>query len=162
MKWNFWPSSLFGTFLGSCLHISFRKLVFLKLEKGYEYGDAILGGTIPHFPNYQKELRISLVDEMKEKGKKSIKIVCQEGSVAEQYTGTPGYSVEEDLVRVPGDYKAAVERGCQVCKRCGSYKGTLGCINSCLVGGGIQWVGFQQSWVCLLYSLSLYLINFVW
>ena len=91
-----------------------RKLVLLKLEKGYEYGDAILGGTIPHFPNYQKELRVSLVDEMKTKGKKSLKIVCQEGSVAEQYTGTPGYTVEEDLVRVPGDFKAVVERGCQV------------------------------------------------
>ena len=94
--------------------ILFRKLVLLKLEKGYEYGDAILGGTIPHFPNYQKELRVSLVDEMKTKGKKSLKIVCQEGSVAEQYAGTPGYTVEEDLVRVPGDFKATVERGCQV------------------------------------------------
>ena len=94
--------------------ILFRKLVLLKLEKGYEYGDAILGGTIPHFPNYQKELRVSLVDEMKTKGKKSLKIVCQEGSVAEQYTGTPGYTVEEDLVRVPGDFKAVVGRGCQV------------------------------------------------
>ena len=94
--------------------ILFRKLVLLKLEKGYEYGDAILGGTIPHFPNYQKELRVSLVDEMKAKGKKSLKIVCQEGSVAEQYACTPGYTVEEDLVRVPGDFKAAVERGCQV------------------------------------------------
>ena len=92
----------------------FRKLVLLKLEKGYEYGDAILGGTIPHFPNYQKELRVSLVDEMKTKGKKSLKIVCQEGCVAEQYAGTPGYTVEEDLVRVPGDFKATVERGCQV------------------------------------------------
>ena len=94
--------------------ILFRKLVLLKLEKGYEYGDAILGGTIPHFPNYQKELRVSLVDEMKTKGNKSLKIVCQEGCVAEQYAGTPGYTVEEDLVRVPGDFKATVERGCQV------------------------------------------------
>ena len=87
----------------------------LKLEKGYEYGDAILGGTIPHFPNYQKDLRVSLVDEMKAKGKKSLKIVCQEGSAADQYSDTPGYTPEDDVIRVPGDFKATVERGCQVC-----------------------------------------------
>ena len=89
----------------------------LKLEKGYEYGDAILGGTIPHFPNYQKDLRVSLVDEMKAKGKKSLKIVCQEGFAAAQYSDTPGYTAEDDVIRVPGDFKATVERGCQVCIR---------------------------------------------
>ena len=99
---------------GEASGIHFRKLVLLKLEKGYEYGDAILGGEIPHFPNYQKELRVSLVDEMKTKGTKSLKIICQEGSVAEQYASTPGYTAEEDMIRVPGDFKAVVDRGCQV------------------------------------------------
>ncbi len=83
----------------------------LKLEKGYEYGDAILDGGASEEPLVPENVVLSVADELQTKSEKSLQLVCQE-SVADQYLILPGYG-EGDLTRVKGDWSEASESGCE-------------------------------------------------
>ncbi len=74
----------------------------MKLEKGYEFGDVLLDGTVDSIQDLQKEdndkskeeredyiLATTLVEQIRE-GRKTARIVCQSG-VASDYADIPGF-----------------------------------------------------------------------
>ena len=102
-------------------------LVQLKLEKGYEYGDAVLGGEIPDLhdkdlldmvdpPEETEEdhakpqvLGMSMLGEI-QKQEKRIKVICGGSEVKADYKDIP------DLERLVDESDDAVETACEVCK----------------------------------------------
>lgn len=85
-----------------------RKLVQLKLEKGYEFGDAVLEVGAPRLKEEGSDIVLSMADEIQTKSDKSIKLICQDGVMANDFSSLPGYS-DEDLTKVDGDWSKTVD-----------------------------------------------------
>ena len=82
------------------------QLVKLKLEKGYEYGDALLRGqmpsTIPTTTSADEVVAVSVVDELKRREKK-VYVVCSRDS-------SSAYDEDESYVDKVEDKKEAVAK----------------------------------------------------
>ncbi len=97
-----------------------RKLVKLKLEKGYEFGDVLLDGTTPRHEEDEKEPGASgdkednvhgtsMLDQLKKNGK-DIAIFCQP-QTAESYSADD-FEGAKEFLEVKENAKEAVAAAC--------------------------------------------------
>ena len=95
-------------------------MVKLKLEKGYKYGDVILGGEIPAYlgqgiehvdkalaKEHEERLGLSMANEIKKE--KKLKIVCSSASIADEYRKVPG---NDEFLTEAETPKSAVTMAC--------------------------------------------------
>ncbi len=73
----------------------------LKLEKGYEFGDVLLDGTVDAIQQSSGETdnyATTLMEQVGQ-GHKKVRVICQGDAVAKEYEEVPGYTEAIQVVK---------------------------------------------------------------